>query len=266
MKQCFTGFVILFKKRKMIEREEITGKLVKELEPVDYINAMWEGGAAAFDRVDEWSDIDLGIDVRDDKIEEAFVKVEEILSSVSAIRIKYRLPDPTWHGNPQAFYVLEDSSPFLMIDLSVIRESNESKFTEKEIHGGLKFYFDKNGTEGRAIYNRDETDKGIEKKRNHIAATFELFKILPLKEINRGNYIEAFAFYNAYVLRPLVDLLRMKYGPEEHYNFGTRYVHYELPEDVVKKLEGLYFCKDSEELRRNYEEGVKWAEEILKEM
>lgn len=247
----------------MIEREEIISKLVKELEPLEYVNALWEGGAAAFDRVDEWSDIDLGIDVRDDKIEKAFVKVEEILNSISPIKIKYRLPDPTWHGNPQAFYLLENTSPFLLIDLSVIRESNENKFTEKEVHGSLKFYFDKNGTENKAEYRKAETEAGINKKLEHLRNIFEMFKIIPLKEINRGNYVEAFTFYNSYVLRPLIELLRMKYGPREHYNFATRYVHYELPEDVIKKLEGLYFCKDGDELRRNYEEGVRWTESIL---
>ena len=249
----------------MIQREEIINRLIEELKPVEYINAMWEGGSEAFDRTDEWSDIDLGIDVKDKNIEEAFIKIEEVLKGIAPIKIKYRLPDPTWHGNPQAFYLLENTSPFLMIDLSVIPESNESKFTEKEIHGKLVFYFDKNGTESKAVYNNESINVGLQKRRKHLENTFEMFKIMPLKEIKRKNYIEAFAFYNSYVLRPLIELLRMKFGPEEHFNFATRYVHYELPEDVVGRLEELYFCKDGDELRRNYDEGVKWAEELLKE-
>ena len=247
----------------MIKREEIINRLIKELEPVGYINAMWEGGSEAFDRTDEWSDIDLGVDVNDENVEDAFVKIEEVLNKISPVKIKYRLPDPTWHGNPQSFYLLEDTSPFRLIDLSVIPRSNDSKFTEKEIHGGLKFYLDKNGTETKAKFDSNDIDKGIERRRRYIETTFEMFKILPLKEINRKNYIEAFAFYNSYVLRPLVDLLRMKYALREHYNFATRYVYYELPADVVKKLERLYFCKDGDALRNNYDEGVKWVEELL---
>lgn len=250
----------------MIYREEITSKMIEKLEPIEYINAMWEGGSEAFDRTDEWSDIDLGVDVKDENIEEAFIKIEDVLGSISPVKIKYRLPDPTWHGNPQAFYLLENTSPFLLIDLSVIRESNESKFTEKEIHGALKFYFDKNGTEMKAKYNSQKISEDINARMKRMKILFEMFKVMPLKEINRGNYIEAFAFYNSYTLRPLVELLRMKYGPREHYDFATRYVHYELPEDIVKRLEGLYFCKDAEELRRNYEEGVRWAEELLSEI
>lgn len=247
----------------MINRKEIINKLISELKPLDYVNAFWEGGSEAFDRTDEWSDIDIAVDVKDEKVEETFIRIEEILNSISPIELKYRLPDPTWHGNPQAFYRLKDTSPFLLIDLSVIRESNESKFTEKEIHGKLVFYFDKNGTGEKAKYEPGDTETAIAKRLQYLKSIFEMFKIMPLKEINRGNYIEAFAFYNSYVLRPLIDLLRMKYGPAEHHNFGTRYLYYELPEDVIKKLEGLYFCKDGDELRRNYEEGVAWAEELL---
>src|SRR5690606_11406044 len=247
----------------MINRKEIIDKLIAELQPLEYVNAFWEGGSEAFDRTDEWSDIDLGVDVKDDKIEEAFTEIEEILNGISPIELKYRLLDPTWHGNPQAFYRLKDTSPFLLIDLSVIRESNESKFTEKEIHGKLVFYFDKNGTEQNAAYKPEDVNTGIEKRRNYWKNIFEMFKIMPMKEINRGNYIEAFACYHSYVLRPLIDLLRIKYGPPEHHNFGTRYLYYELPEDGLKRLEGLYFCKDAEELNRNYETGVKWAEELL---
>lgn len=106
----------------MIRRQDIINRLVEELNSVDYINAMWEGGSEAFGRTDKWSDIDLGVDVKDENVEEAFTKIEDILKGISPIKIKYRLPDPTWHGNPQAFYLLENTSPFLMIDLSVIPE------------------------------------------------------------------------------------------------------------------------------------------------
>jgi len=40
-------------------REIIIQTLVDALKPLDYIYAFWEGDAAAFDRIDEWSDIDL---------------------------------------------------------------------------------------------------------------------------------------------------------------------------------------------------------------
>ncbi len=39
----------------------------------------------------------------------------------------------------------------------------------------------------------------------------------------------------------------MQYHPI-HYDFGTRYVHYELPADVVQRLVDLHFVGDRCEL------------------
>ena len=49
-----------------VTREVIVETLACSLEPLNFVYAFWEGGAAAFNRVDEWSDIDLFIVVDDD--------------------------------------------------------------------------------------------------------------------------------------------------------------------------------------------------------
>jgi hypothetical protein len=60
---------------------------------------MWEGGAAAFKRVDQWSDIDLQVDVADDRVADTFAVIEKTLTKLSPIGLKYALPSPTWHGH-----------------------------------------------------------------------------------------------------------------------------------------------------------------------
>ena len=45
-----------------LTRAEILVTLRAALEPLPYTHALWEGGAAAFGRVDDWSDIDLQVD------------------------------------------------------------------------------------------------------------------------------------------------------------------------------------------------------------
>ncbi|MBF8284247.1 MAG: Nucleotidyltransferase protein, partial [Anaerolineales bacterium] len=42
-----------------ITRSSILTALRAALEPLPYVHAIWEGGAAAFGRVDEWSDCDF---------------------------------------------------------------------------------------------------------------------------------------------------------------------------------------------------------------
>jgi predicted nucleotidyltransferase len=59
------------RERKMLTRDVIIGVLVKALEPLDYVYAFYEGGAAAFNRIDEWSDIDLMVVADDEKVDQA---------------------------------------------------------------------------------------------------------------------------------------------------------------------------------------------------
>jgi hypothetical protein len=67
-----------------LTRQEILHALRQRLQPLPYVHAMWEAGAIAFDRVDQWSDIDLQFDVDDNHVEEAFAEVEHALATLSA--------------------------------------------------------------------------------------------------------------------------------------------------------------------------------------
>ena len=51
-----------------LTRREILAALVRTFEPLPFVYAMWEGGAAAFNRTDEWSDIDVQFDVDDARV------------------------------------------------------------------------------------------------------------------------------------------------------------------------------------------------------
>ncbi|MBE0432349.1 hypothetical protein IBX73_02650 [candidate division WOR-3 bacterium] len=91
---------------------------------------------------------------------------------------------------------------------------------------------------------------------------FELFQVLVLKEINRGNDMEAFSYYTAYTLRPLVEALRIKYTPL-HYRFFTTYIYFELPREVNDRLERLYFVGDAKVLAIRRDEAAQWFWEVV---
>ncbi len=40
-----------------------------------------------------------------------------------------------------------------------------------------------------------------------LKTTFPLFQVLVSKELNRKRYVEAFAFYQGSVIRPLIEIL-----------------------------------------------------------
>lgn len=245
-----------------VGREDVLSVLRNALEPLDYVQAMWEAGAASFGRVDEWSDIDLQVASDDDRVEDVFDVVEEALRSLSPIDLKYRLPEPTWHGHSQAFYRLEAASPFLLLDFVVLKASAEDKFLQPEIHARPAVSFDKSGVVSFAEFDPDAFASTLRGRLTELKALFDLFHILVMKEVNRGNDLEAIAFYHGYTLRPLVQALRILYDPTRH-NFHTRYVHYDMPQEVVERLRELFFVGDASELPAKQRDAECWFNEVV---
>ncbi len=249
-----------------VQREDVTGALRRALEPRDYVLAMWEGGAAAFGRVDEWSDIDLQVLCEDGRVEDVFEDVGLALQELSPIEASFRFPEPTWHGHSQAFYELRDASEFLLLDfVAMQRSSDKDRFLQPEIHGHPQVHFDKNGDLTFDSVDFAEHAEAVRLRVQRHRQIYNMFRPFVRKELNRRNNIEAMGYYQGMVLRPLVELLRIVHSPLR-YNFHTRYVHYELPEDVVRRLESLFYVRDAAELARKCDEADSWVAELLDEI
>lgn len=247
----------------MLTRQEILGQLQAILQPLEYVLAMWEGGAAAFGRVDEWSDIDVQFAVADEHVEDTWTHIDQALLSLSPFTTRHRLPEPTWHGHSQVFYSLESASPFLMVDAVVIKQSNPNKFLETEIHGQQHVYFDKTKVIQAAPLDAATVITGHRRAVIESRTLFELFQPLTIKELNRGNWIEGFAFYQSWTLRPLLRALHALHAPF-HTDFHTRYVYYDFPSDVVQRLEPLFFVHNGEDLRHKHAEAGQWFFDTVK--
>ncbi len=245
-----------------LTREQILSALKDALEPLDFTHAMWEGGAASWGRVDQWSDIDLQVDVADERVEDTFTVIERTLSALSPIELIYRTPSLPWPGIFQKFYRLRDGGPFLLVDTAIIQHSATDKLLTPEIHGPAIFYFDKSGVANIPPLDMEKWQARLRERAAALRLSFDMFQSMTLKELNRGNWLEAQAFYQGYTLRPLVEALRIHYQPTR-YNFHTRYVNYELPPEVVQRLERLYFVRDGEDIRVKRAEAEAWFHEII---
>ena len=244
-----------------VSRKNILAAIRSALEPLPFTHALWEGGAAAFGRVDEFSDIDLIVDVDDDQVEQALAVVEAALTGLAPIELKYEIPQPTWHGHAQTFFRLAGSGPFLLVDMAVVRHSNPNKFLEREIHGDLVVHFDKDGTTTPPDFDPAALAASLQARRAKLKTLFALFQSLTLKEINRKAWIEALAFYQAYTLRPLIEALRIRAGSPRA-AFATRYVYHDLTREEIARLEKLYFVSDGADLARKQAEAAGWFWEI----
>lgn len=245
----------------MLYRSDILPPLLKALEQHSSVQASWQAGAAAFNRVDQWSDIDLAIIVDDNAHDEVIALTDSILADISPIELRHPVPATMWQGHKQVFYRLKDSSPFLMLDISFIASSAQDKMLCREIHGEPLVHFDKCGAIQFSPYDKEQEKAKIQERLPALARRFELYQVLVLKEIYRGNSIEALAFYHGFTLRPLVELLRSIYAPH-HLDFHTRYIHYELPEAVLKRVESLFFVSNLADLQAKQQEAEQWCKEM----
>jgi predicted nucleotidyltransferase len=248
-----------------LTKKQIITALCAALEPLDFTHALWEGGAAAFGRVDEWSDLDILVDVDDEHVEETLQVIEDTLTKLSPIEIKYAVPQPTWHGHSQVFYRIRDTSKFLLIDMVVIKHSNLNKFLQPELHGKAIVYFDKSGVVQSSPLSRQELALKLKDRLEALKISFDLFQILTIKELNRGNLIEALNFYHNFTLRPLVEVLRIPHEPTRH-GFYTRYIYYDMPAEVLAKLESLFFIADGDDLWTKRQIAEDWFYETIEQI
>lgn len=230
-----------------LTREAILTALREKLEPMPHVHAMWEGGAAANNRFDQWSDIDLQLDVDDGYVDETVQQVEAVFEALSGIELKHVLPPPTWHGHWQGLYRLKNTSPFLIIDFLVIEHSHANKFSEREFHGNPLIHFDKSGVLHAEPLDPEQFARKLDTRLESLKTTFELFQVFTTKELNRDHPIEAFQYYLSFTLRPLIEALRIIYKPFQH-NYSTRYIYQEFPPEIIKELEPLYFVRDAADL------------------
>jgi len=248
-----------------LNRAMIIDNIVECLKPLDYVHALWAMGSASFDRIDEWSDIDTMVIVDDDKVEETFTVIEQMLDKLSPIELKYRRPDPGWHDIFQTIYRLEGTSQFLFIDFNVIKESNPHKNLERDMHGEPIVLFDKKGLIKETYLGKKEHEIEVKERLQFIKKRFPLARAFVLKELNRGNDIAAFANYNRMMYWPLVDALRIKHCPER-YDFGEAYARYDLPEKEWQTLKELCYVSSPEDLKQKIDYAEKRFKEVIDEL
>ena len=248
--------------KQKLTREIIIKKLVAALEPADHIQAFWEGGAAAHNRTDEWSDIDLYMLVADEKVDAAFQEVEKALAELSPIKQKLEVRQIQWPDVSQAFYRLEEANEYLIIDLAAIKTCSPEKFLTPEIHGNAVFYFNKPPEIKPTPLNKDEFIKKLNQRIEQLRARFKMFNNFVQKEINRGNLLEAIELYRTLTLATLLEALRIKHNPI-HCDFKTRYIHYELPSGIIEELERLSFIENEKDLQDKYLQTTELAKQIL---
>ena len=246
-------------------RQQIIETVTNRLQPLPFVDALWEAGSAAFDAVDDYSDIDLMIVVADDAVEQTFNAVDAALREISPISDRFRIPEPTWHGHSQIFYKLQGAGDYLQIDCVVMKASSENRFLEPELHGRPRILFDKTGAAEPAPFDWEAHNRLLAKRIGELTERFGRMQVYVKKGILRRHEIDAFAFYRPMTLNPLIELLRIKHDPARH-SWGLRYLHRHLSISNQARLTDLLYLQDLYELEEQHAIAQKWFWRLAKEL
>jgi hypothetical protein len=212
----------------------------------------------AFELLDNYSDIDLNFLLDDgETIDSFYAVVESTLEIVSPIVVCH--PEP-----PGRYFKLKDGGDFLLVDVCVYGRESYSDCLHVERHGKIQPLFDKDQWLG-TLPSGVVSEVARAKRQERLEEWFSLSQIFVRKTILRGQEVEALAAFWGYTLKPLVELLRMRYCPAR-WDFGMRYLQRDLPGPVYDELQELIFVKESVDLVEHLAKAVEWGERLLREL
>lgn len=240
-------------------RDRITDALCNALQTLPYVLAGWEGGSAAFDLVDDYSDIDLNFLLVDANLEKPFYAVvQSALETVSPVVTSHSEP-------PGRYFKLADGGEFLLVDVCTFQTGVYSEYLDLERHGKFRPLFDKGEWLRSNASNTVSQSASRAKRRDDLKEWFSVSQSFVRKAIHRGQEAEALAAFWGYTLKPLVELLRMRYCPTR-WDFGMRYLQRDLPSPVYDELRDIMFVREYADLAEHLVKAVAWGERLLQEL
>lgn len=239
-------------------RSRISTAVTEVLRPLPAVLAGWEGGSAAFGAVDAYSDLDLEYLVVDDApLVPLYETAEKAIQTVSAITGSYT----PLKGR---YYKLRDGGDFLLVDLIFFRVGDADCHLEVERHGEKVPFFDKGEwLRPRPIDEKSPT-AAREARYRELQTWFPMSQVFVLKAIRRGQQVEAVNAFWACTLKPLAELLRMRYCPVR-WDFGVRYLDRDLPPAVYAQFRGFAFVRDLEDLEEQLARATAWGTALLRD-
>jgi hypothetical protein len=240
-------------------RNRISCAVTEALRPLPAVLAGWEGGSAAFGAVDAYSDIDLEYLVADDaSFELLYASAERALETVSPIVASHT----PLQGR---YYKLKDGGDFLLVDLIFFRVGDSDHHLEVERHGDKLPLFDKGDWLRRSPLAEGALALKRQERYRELQTWFPMSQVFVRKAMLRGQHVEAVNAFWSCTLRPLAELLRMRYCPVR-WDFGVRYLDRDLPPAVYDQVQDLAFVRDLGDLGTKLAKATAWGTALLREL
>jgi hypothetical protein len=160
---------------------------------------------------------------------------------------------------------LRDASPYLVIDLVVLRRSVPERFLSHQQNGVPAVVFDRTGDIAPTELDATAHEAAMWDRLAILRDRFDLFQAFVTKEVERRNAIGAIEAFHAITMRPLVEVLGMMYVPER-FSFGAHYAHLDYPSDVVARLARLWYPSDLDRVEAHRAEADSWFHEVVERL
>jgi hypothetical protein len=237
-------------------RSRISTAVTAALRPFPTVLAGWEGGSAAFGAVDAYSDIDLEYLVADDaSFEDLYASAERAIETVSAIVASHA----PLKGR---YYKLKDGGDFLLVDLIFFRVGDPDHHFDSARHGDRVPLFDKGDWLRAKRPDEGALASGRDRRYRELQTWFPMSQVFVA--ILRGQHVEAVHAFWTCTLRPLAELLRMRYCPMR-WDFGVRYLDRDLPPTVYGQFRDLAFVRDLQDLEEHLARATAWGTALLQD-
>lgn len=227
------------------------------------VYAMWLEGADAHGIDDEYSDVDIWLDVEDGEADAVMLSIKAILTAINPLDYDVEVD----HPHPkirQASFHIQGTPEFMILDICIQDHSRESAFLAGFADHKVKVVFDKCGV----ISYRDVDCAAFRQELSHrieeLSKTFPLARTGVSKEIKRGNYLEALDCYHG-MLGYLVELLRIEHQPTKR-DYCLKHIRRDLPAEIVAKLEHLFAVSSLEDIEAKCKEADEMFRKVASDL
>jgi hypothetical protein len=247
----------------LITRENILSHLVEGLQKHPEIIAMWLEGSDGTGSTDDYSDIDIVINVEDGFESAALSLCEERLNELSLLDLSYE----ELRHNPKKRYKvfhLKNTPEPLFLDINVQSQSLNTQFVKQNDSEVPIVIFDKKSVIQFIDINETELNLYLKNRLYHLENTINQ-KARVEKYVIRNKFIEAMGYYHKFVVTPLIEILRIKYKPINH-DYYIVCISKHLPKEVTLELEELYKVNSINDISIHVERAYAWFYKVLNEV
>jgi hypothetical protein len=224
-------------------RTVVRDSLRDHLAPCKSLLAMWEAGSAAFGRVDEFSDLDIGLLSREGTNDEVWALIDGAFETLGGVTLRWNELSPLFEKMDKRVFRLRSASRWLQVDIGLFLESATDLHNQPERHGEVIVIFDHDQRLRRPFHDNEANYRRMREALHQEIMKWQIYYGWYRKELARGRTVDAFAAHIGGNIRPLLNVLGMRYRPMR-WDFGMRYVKEDLPALVVQTIERLCYVPE----------------------